>query len=835
MGPGNTASILARQQVKDKKRQITIPSLGDTVVGWSECQTMLSAMGQLWLAGVDLDWENFYVNERRHRVALPTYPFARERFWVEPASRITEAENNGPAHESQDMEENNMLESQIGLARESRKQQLIYQLQDILEDVSGLNLAGVDESTTFFDMGLDSLLLTQVALTLTKTFNVKIKFRQLLEELTTFGLLAEFMDQELPPEPLASEPPPEDLALSPKSSSIPLASVKSEQSTTLKQAAPRVGAGTLEDVIIQQMQLMSRQLEMLRDNSSPAPEGSRLPKGEGIERRRKALSEEATTVNPGRADRKSPLKTNSSKKTFGAAARIETARGAALSPKQQALLDAFVERYTARTNRSKKFSQANRGYLADPRVVSGFRPIFKEIVYPIVANRSLGSKIWDIDGNTYVDLTCGFGSNFFGNSPTFVTEAIEAQIKRGIEIGPQTPLVGEVAKMICEFTGFDRAAFCNTGSEAVLGAMRLSRTVTGRNMIAIFSGSYHGILDEVIVRGSKKLKSIPAAPGIPASAVENVLVLEYGVPESLEILKDRCEELAAIMVEPVQSGRPDLQPKEFLHDLRTITEISGTALIFDEVITGFRVNLGGSQAHFGISADLASYGKVIGGGLPIGVIAGKSEFMDALDGGFWQFGDESFPETGVTYFAGTFVRHPLAIAAAEAVLRYLKDRGPDLQQKVNEKTEMLVKELNAHFDRVQAPIKLVNFGSLFKVTFTEEMAYGELLYYWLRDRGVHIWDARPCFLTTAHTDADLEFVMNAFKQSVAELQAGGFLSGSSNLEDSPWPGSGSSKGNSPVPGARLGRDPEGNLAWYMPDPERIGKYLQVGDQHSDEN
>jgi len=689
----------------------------------------------------------------------------------------------------------------------------------------------VDESTTFFDMGLDSLSLTQVALKLTNTYNVKIKFRQLIEELTTLGLLAEFMVHELPPEQLPPELPPEGPALPLQSPPTPLAAVESQQTTTLKRAAYRVGAGTLEDVILQQMQLMSQQLEMLRDNSTAASGESQLK----IERRPKALSEVANTAYPVRAERKPQLKTKCSKKTFGAAARIETAKSDTLSPKQQALLDAFIERYTARTSKSKKFSQMNRGYLADPRVVSGFRPIFKEIVYPIVANHSLGSKIRDIDGNTYVDLTCGFGSNFFGHSPPFVTEAIEAQIKCGIEIGPQTPLVGEVAKMICAFTGFDRAAFCNTGSEAVLGAMRLSRTVTGRSMIAVFSGSYHGILDEVIVRGSKKLKSIPAAPGIPASAVENVLVLEYGVPESLEIIKDRCEELAAIMVEPVQSRRPDLQPREFLHDIRKITEISGTALIFDEVITGFRVNPGGCQAHFGIRADLASYGKVIGGGLPIGVIAGKSEFMDALDGGFWQFGDESFPETGVTYFAGTFVRHPLAIAAAEAVLRHLKDKGPNLQRKVNEKTEMLVKDLNAYFERVQAPINLVNFGSLFKVVFTEEMAYGELLYYWLRDRGVHIWEGRSCFLTTAHTDADLEFVMNAFKQSVAELQAGGFLSGSANTEDSPRPGLGFPMGNPPVMGARLGRDPEGNPAWYIPDPERPGKHLLVGGLHTNGN
>ena len=181
-------------------------------------------------------------------------------------------------------------------------------------------------------------------------------------------------------------------------------------------------------------------------------------------------------------------------------------------------------------------AQENRQYLSDPRTVSGFKPLLKELIYPIVTNRAQGSKLWDIDGNEYVDLTCGFGLNFFGWSPDFVTDAMIKQLKQGIEIGPQTPLAGKVAKQICEMTGSERAAFSNTGSEAVLAAIRLARTVTGRNKIVMFSRRYHGIFDEVVVRGSDSLKSFPGAPGIPASMVENILVLEYGTPESMEII-----------------------------------------------------------------------------------------------------------------------------------------------------------------------------------------------------------------------------------------------------------------------------------------------------------
>src|SRR6185436_2663914 len=367
-------------------------------------------------------------------------------------------------------------------------------------------------------------------------------------------------------------------------------------------------------------------------------------------------------------------------KPFGAIARISLNKEE-LNPKQKARLEALTRRYTARTKASKQHVQDNRAVLSDPRVVTGFRPAIKELVYPVVIQRSKGPYVWDLDGNQYVDTLNGFGCNLFGWQPDFVTEAVKQQLDTGHEIGPQSPLAAECARLFSEVTGQERVAFCNTGSEAVMGATRIARTVTGRTKIALFSGSYHGIFDEVIVRATKT-KAVPAAPGIMRETAENVLVLDYGTPESLEILRKRADELAAILVEPVQSRRPDFRPREFLHELRALTEKSGTVLVFDEVITGFRTGMGGAQEYFGLKADLGTYGKVVGGGLPIGIIAGKPQFMDALDGGAWQFGDASVPTVGVTYFAGTFVRHPLALAAVRAVLKHLKKEGPALQQKV---------------------------------------------------------------------------------------------------------------------------------------------------------
>ncbi|MEJ6482500.1 aminotransferase class III-fold pyridoxal phosphate-dependent enzyme [Nostoc punctiforme UO1] len=828
VGPRITTTTLARQQAKDIKQQIAIASLGDNAENEAEWTALLKAVGQLWLAGVSIDWSNFYQRETRQRISLPTYPFERQRFWIDPLPHPNRAATPKPS--------NPQLENTQDMTK-SPQQKLIPLLKEIIEETSGLEIASVDDSTTFLEMGLDSLSLTQVGLALKKKFQVKVTLRQLLEIYPNLGTLADFINPALSPETLSAlgltetvvEPTPEVPLPVPTTTSPTLVVHEVHTNGSAPQISPQPAASSFfENVINQQLQIMSQQLALLGNNSQPVTipvVPAATPQNNGV-KPQNAVSIPATQTSkesPASVDTES----NGAKKAFGAAARIEKTQTKTLTTQQRTHLDKIIQRYTQRTKKSKEYTQSHRPYLADPRTVSGFNPTMKEMVYPIVASRSSGSKLWDLDGNEYVDLSNGFGLNLFGWSPPFITEAIEAQLKLGMEIGPQTPLVGEVAKLMCELTNFDRAAFCNTGSEAVLGAMRMARTITGRNLIAIFSGAYHGILDEVIVRGTKKLRSIPAAPGIPPEMVENILVVDYDSPESLEILRSRADELAAVMVESVQSRRPEYQPKEFLQQLRDFTEEAGIALIFDEIVTGFRIHPGGAQAHFGIKADIATYGKIVGGGLPIGVIAGKSQYMDALDGGFWQFGDDSVPEVGVTYFAGTFVRHPLALAAAKAVLQHLKQSGPSLQQNLNARTDKFVAELMGYFQKVQAPFTAYNFGSLFMVKSAPEFPYGDLLFYLLRDKGVHTWDHRPCFLTTAHSEADLAFVMAAFKESIAEMQSAGFLSAPPIEVTNSEVTNNSLRNRPPQPNAKLGRDPQGNPAWYIPDIERPGKYLQV--------
>jgi amino acid adenylation domain-containing protein len=832
VGPRATLATLTRQLVPDRA-QPCLSTLPDTSKDDAEWVSLLGALGKLWTAGVAIDWRRYHEHETRRRIAIPTYSFERTRHWLElgVVPQVT-----APVIPQ-------------GAQRMSRKETLIPQLQKTFEEYSGLDLTGADAHAPFLELGLDSLALTQVATELQRQHGIKFQFRQLVEDYTTLDALASFLDQRLPAEAAPVAVPPVAMAMpapvpvAPVVAPVSAPAVAAPQPVSAPQAswalpamAPVMNgaASHVRDVIDQQLRLMAAQLQLLGGAAAqPAPVAVAAPPPAPVV---VAAPVQAMVAAPAAVAAASPSVVKPAeedlahtkydvKKAFGAMARISTSRGDELTPRQRAKLDELTRRYNQKTKRSKEYTTANRPHLADPRVVTGFKPLVKELIYQIVIDRSKGSKLWDIDGNEYLDVLNGFGSNFFGHSPDFVVNAIKAQLERGYELGPQHPLAGEVAKGVCELTGHDRAALCNTGSEAVMGIMRIARTVTGRSLIAIMSGSYHGIFDEVIVRGTKTLKSVPAAPGILPDYVKNVLVLDYGTPETLEILRQRGPELAAIMIEPIQSRRPDFQPREFIQALRPIADQAGCALIFDEVITGFRLAQGGAQAHFGVKADLCSYGKVLGGGQPIGVMAGKREWMDALDGGAWQFGDASVPTVGVTYFAGTFVRHPIALAAAKAVIDEMKAKGPALQLGINAKTDALAAQANAFFGEAGVPLKLKHFGSLFKLLFTEDQAHGDLLFCFMRDRGVHIWDGFPCFVTVAHSDADLAHFLKVVRESVTEMQEAGFLPGTPRPVGATAPVVDSSK--PPVPGARLGRDPQGNAAWFVPNPSEPGKFMKV--------
>lgn len=694
----------------------------------SAAEQLMQAFGRLWMAGLPVDWSVLHEGPRC-KVGLPTYAFARTRHWIEATAKTAvESRPALPAAAAVSVVPSVPDESGADAVREKAVA--------ILSELTGFDFDPAEDGRSFLDLGMDSLLLTQVAGKLKNGFKVDLRFRQLLEDFNTLEKLLAYL----------------------------------RQKGTLSGSAGGPSAASAVDAAA--------------DDGKP-------------------------------------------KKAFGAAVRISKERDV-LSPAQRYALNALITRYVTRTRKSKAHAQTHRAHFADPRTVSGFKPMWKESVYPIVSTRSEGAHVWDVDGNQYIDTVNGFGATMFGHKPPFIDAALREQIDRGYEVGPVQDFIGDCAQLFAQMVRLDRVAFCNTGSEAVSAAQRCARTATGRDLIASFAGDYHGIHDEVIVRPGPNGRGMPAAGGIPASHTANTLILEYGDPKSLEVLRARADELAAIMIEPIQSRNQGLQPREFIHQLREICTQAGCAFIMDEVITGFRIAQGGAQEFFGVKADLATYGKVFGGGMPVGALAGVPKFMDALDGGLWHFGDQSVPEAGVTYFAGTFVRHPLAMAATLATLRHLQ-QNPGIQQMLNDRVTRFVARLREALAALEAPVLVSTYTSIFRFEVSGDEPFGELLAHYFRMNGVHTYDHRNQIMTTSHTEEVMETMFHAYIGGVRQMQKDGLLGKVGapvklGLEDSR---PGAIWYAPPLPDAKLGWDAEGRPAWFVPDHQRPGKYLEV--------
>jgi amino acid adenylation domain-containing protein len=767
-GPGQTLTGLAAMTLDRGAGHLVIPSCRHPKDSGSDFGQLLESLGRLWCAGVPVDWEVFYGDETRKRVPLPTYPFERKRHWVDPTPAPGSQQGliQPPIPIPATTFTETVMSDPLSLPR---SETLAAKTREILTNLSGIPAEELPGDATFLELGFDSLLLTQVSKGFQDEFKTKVKMRQLMTDFSSIDAIVAHLDATLPGERYRSAPVPvvrevvTSAPATPVNGSAMAAPVMAMAATpsfsTMPFAAP---TDALQALVFQQMDLMRQQLALLSGAAVATAAAPAL------------LSDGSDKADPARTAPATPSTAPGSAPTTS----INRSLDDTLTDRQQRHLAELISSYTAKTGRSKELAARYRERFADPRTVSGFNRRWKEMIYQLVTVRSKGSRLLDVDGNEYIDILNGFGPGFLGHSPDFMTEALHKQLACGIEVGPQCLAAMEAAELFCELTGNERASFVSTGSEAVQAAIRLSRTVTGRDKVVVFARDYHGNFDEVLVRGvgpDSSPRSVPIAPGIPLRAVEDIIVLPYGTGESLEVIRSRAHELAAVLVEPVQSRRPEFQPVEFIRELREITRASGTALIFDEVITGFRSGPRGAQAHYGVEADIATYGKVVGGGMPIGVVAGKAEFMDTFDGGQWHYGDDSFPGKGVTFFAGTFVRHPLAMVAAREMLRHLKARGPELWTSLNAKADRLAGTLDRFFVEQGAPYRMPNFGSLMFVRADPEHPWANLLFFHLRKKGVFLLESFPSYLTDAHSEADVDFVINAFRESVAELQEGGFL------------------------------------------------------------
>jgi glutamate-1-semialdehyde aminotransferase/acyl carrier protein len=702
-------------------------------------------------------------------------------------------------------------------------------LKTLLGQMVGINSDDVDVQATFAEMGADSLFLLEASQSIRDKFSVKVPFRAMLHEYSTIDTLAVFIAQNLPVEetdaseapqasipdlmlPTVQEPPPAAsntlrLTTSRQSETAPSTPQLSTNASPLEvpQYAPLqksaiesspsfMPEGGMERLLTQQMQLMSQQLELLQqgrqvkgtnvsanavqpaaitrapETAAPAPHSihSNGTKAESVATDEAIAPSLVRTI--GKEFEPTP---------FVPYQPIKRDTSDGLTPHQRKHIDELIARLAKRTQGSKQLAGDYRHVLANNRASAGFRSTWKEMLYPLSTVSASGARVKDVDGNEYVDLVMGFGALLFGHSPSFLIEAMQEQIARGLQLGAESHLAGQVAALLSEITGMERVAFCNSGTEAVMSALRLARMVTGRSRIALFEGCYHGTFDGVLVRAEKtangNIKALPLTSGTTHHMIEDVLMLKFDDPESLKVLKEHAHELAAVLIEPLPSRRPDLQPKAFLHELRRLTSEFGIALIFDEVVTGFRLHPGGAQALYDVQADLVTYGKAIGGGLPVSVIAGKAEYLDAIDGGHWNYGDTSYPRSEMTFVTGTFFRHPLMMSVVWSVLQQVKRGGLELYEQLARRAAGLAGRLNTYFEQEAVPIRMMQVQSMLRFVPHRDVKFMSLFYYHLLEQGVYVSETRSCFLSTAHTDEDIEHIISAVKLTVVAMREGELL------------------------------------------------------------
>ncbi|MCL0106273.1 glutamate-1-semialdehyde 2,1-aminomutase [Peptococcaceae bacterium] len=393
---------------------------------------------------------------------------------------------------------------------------------------------------------------------------------------------------------------------------------------------------------------------------------------------------------------------------------------------------------------------------------------------PLFIERADKAYIWDVDGNKYIDYVCSWGPMILGHRHPSVVNALREQLEKGTSFGAPTELETELAKLIIRAVpSIEKMRMVNSGTEATMSAIRLARGYTKRNKIVKFEGCYHGHADFLLIKaGSGALTlGVPSSPGVPESIAQNTISARFNDKDSLkEIFEKEGEDIAAVVVEPIAGNMGVVLPQDgYLEFLRDITKQYGSLLIFDEVMTGFRVSYGGAQSMYNIDPDITCLGKIIGGGLPVGAYGGKREIMAHVA-----------PE-GEVYQAGTLSGNPLAMAAGIATLKELSK--PGIYQELEEKSKKLTQGIKQAALNNGIPITQNRAGSMLCTFFTstEVVDYDtactsdtKLFARFFREllkEGIYIAPSQfeAMFVSIAHTDEDIDVTIDAVERVFKRL------------------------------------------------------------------
>lgn len=421
------------------------------------------------------------------------------------------------------------------------------------------------------------------------------------------------------------------------------------------------------------------------------------------------------------------------------------------------------------TNKSKTAFDEAKKYIPGG-VNSPVRAFANVGTHPLFIAKAKGSRVYDIDGNEFIDYVGSWGPMFLGHAKECVTAAVKSAVDNGLSFGAPCLAETELAKRICEIVPcVDVVRMVNSGTEATMSAIRLARGYTGRNIIVKFEGCYHGHSDSLLIKAGSGVATFGSASsaGVPEDFAKYTLVLPYNDEAALESAFEKMGgEIAGVIIEPVAGNMGVVPPKDgFLQKIRSLTENHGSVFIIDEVMTGFRLSLSGAIGRFGVDADIVTFGKIIGGGMPVGAYGGKREIMEFVS------------PTGPVYQAGTLSGNPLAMAAGNAQLEYLQEHSY-IYEEIEKKGEYLEKEFKAAAEKNGIAVCINRVGSMMSVFFTDtdvvdfetacksdterfKKYFNEML-----KRGIYLAPSQfeSLFLCDAHTAEDLEKTAKAFNE-----------------------------------------------------------------------
>ncbi len=394
---------------------------------------------------------------------------------------------------------------------------------------------------------------------------------------------------------------------------------------------------------------------------------------------------------------------------------------------------------------------------------------------PVFIDSATGAWLYDADGKRYIDYVGSWGPMILGHAHPQVIEAVEAVVRKGLSFGAPTALETQMADKVCELMpSIEMVRMVSSGTEATMSAIRLARGFTGRDKIVKFEGCYHGHSDSLLVKAGSGALTFgePSSPGVPASLAEHTITLNYNDSAQVrETFSSIGDQIACIIVEPVAGNMNCIPPLPgFLETLRSECDKSGTVLIFDEVMTGFRVALGGAQALYAVNPDLTTLGKVIGGGMPVGAFGGKREIMEEIS------------PLGPVYQAGTLSGNPIAMTAGLKTLELIS--GTDFYSKLTAKTEALVGGLKMRAAAAGVPVTTNQVGGMFGLFFSDAEKVSDFsqsmacdqdrfrkFFHAMLDRGVYLAPSafEAGFVSAAHSDEDLQQTLDAAEKSFAEV------------------------------------------------------------------